>query len=277
MISSFSPALAKYLDMRASASDSEFAFTPVGSRIRRSFSDLIPKIGNYTVDLDEGLFEWIDPLEAIDAAKETFTMVELGAGYGRWLVAGAVAARRVRNLQLQLVGVEAEHAHFEMMRQHFLDNDFDPDAHTLLEAAVSQSDGFVHFVHGHSREWWGQAILPNPDYGFGNWPEARVISVKGLSLTTIIHDLRVGDLVDMDVQGAEADVIRGSRQALIDKVKRVHIGTHNAAVETELLSLFNGMGWRCQNQYDCNSTAMTEFGEISFEDGVQTWINPKLG
>jgi hypothetical protein len=119
-------------------------------------------LATFAVDLDEGLFEWIDLLEAIDSAKESFTMIELGAGYGRWLVAGAVAAWRVRNLHVHLVGVEAEHRHFEMIRQHFFDNDLDPNAHTLFEAAISESDGPVHFVHGHSREWCGQPILPKP-------------------------------------------------------------------------------------------------------------------
>ena len=95
---------------------------------------------------------------------------QLGAGYGHWVVAGGVAARRVRNLRVSLIGVEAEHAHFEMMRQHFRDNEFDPDAHMLIEAAVTENDGPVQFVQGHSHEWWGQAILPESDYGFGDWP-----------------------------------------------------------------------------------------------------------
>jgi len=70
------------------------------------------------------------------------------------------------------------------------------------------------------------------------------------------------DLVDMDVQGAEADVVRGSRQSLIDKIKRVHIGTHTATGEAELFSMFGEMGWHCQNHYSFRSIAMTEFGQI---------------
>jgi FkbM family methyltransferase len=267
--------LAKYLDVTVKAADDEFAFTPLGSRIRRNFSALLGQ-NPHMLEVDEELFEWIDLLESVEASDSAFTMVELGAGFGRWLVAGAVAARRVRDLRVRLVGVEAEHAHFQMMRQHFLDNDLDPDAHILVEAAVSGIDGPVHFVQGHSREWWGQAILPSADYGFGNWPEARVSPIQGLSLTGIIRDLDVIDLLDMDVQGAEADVIRGSSQTLINKVKRVHIGTHNAKVEAELLSLFNEMGWICRNRYNCHSIAATPFGDISFGDGVQTWINPDL-
>jgi hypothetical protein len=147
--------LAKYLDATMRTTDDEFAFTPVGSRIRRNFSALLGQ-NPHMLEVDEGLLEWIDLLESVEVANSSFTMVELGAGFGRWLVAGAVAARRVRNLPVHLIGAEAEQAHFEMMRQHFRDNDLDPDAHILVEAAVSGTDGPVHFVQGHSREWWGQ-------------------------------------------------------------------------------------------------------------------------
>jgi hypothetical protein len=38
--------------------------------------------------LDEQYFEWADLLEAVDGARGSFTMVELGAGYGCWSVRG---------------------------------------------------------------------------------------------------------------------------------------------------------------------------------------------
>ena len=34
--------------------------------------------------LDEEYFEWIDLLESVVAAEGSYTMIELGAGYGRW-------------------------------------------------------------------------------------------------------------------------------------------------------------------------------------------------
>ncbi|MBA3430334.1 MAG: hypothetical protein H0U16_02480 [Actinobacteria bacterium] len=44
---------------------------------------------------DEEYIEWIDVLEAVSNARDRFTMVELGAGWARWLV-NAVAALRHR-------------------------------------------------------------------------------------------------------------------------------------------------------------------------------------
>ena len=34
----------------------------------------------------EETFEWLIMLEAILAAKDTFTMIDLGSGFGRWLI-----------------------------------------------------------------------------------------------------------------------------------------------------------------------------------------------
>ena len=266
----------KYADTTVRPYDENFIYTHCGSRIRRSFYGPDGEALENLPLAGEDLFEWLDLFQALEKAREIFTMVELGAGCGRWLVAAATAMRRGANLPVRLIGVEAEHGHFGMMRQHFLDNEIDPDHHMLIEAAVTEKDGPVYFVQGRSEEWRGQAILPSPDYGFGDWPGAWVATAPGISLRTVLDDVDLVDLVDMDVQGAEAAVVRGSQKTLTDKVKRVHIGTHNAAAEGELSELFSAMRWECRNRYRCHSTVMTQFGEISFQDGIQTWINPKL-
>jgi FkbM family methyltransferase len=265
---------AKYIDLRKW--DETFMYYPTGSRVRRAFSTPPPshyldevapvKVIEEWVTTSDEAPEWTALFEALEGAKDSFTMVELGAGFGRWLVAAAVAIRRVRNIPFFLIGVEAEHGHFEMMRQHFIDNEVDPSRHTLIEAAVTEQDGIVHFVQGHSEEWWGQAVLPSPNYGFGNWPKALVTSVPGLSLSTILRDVETVDLIDMDVQGAEADVVRGGR-AILEKVKRVCIGTHNEAVEADLRTVFGEMNWLCTADRPC--------GELTGHDGVQAWVNPK--
>jgi hypothetical protein len=52
-------------------------------------------------------FEWEDLFAAVDAARETFTIVELGAGYGRWSVAGVIMAQ-ARGLRARAISIEAE-------------------------------------------------------------------------------------------------------------------------------------------------------------------------
>jgi hypothetical protein len=82
------------------------------------------------------------------------------------------------------------------------------------------------------------------------------------------------DLIDIDVQGAELQVLEVGAESLDEKVKKVHIGTHGPEIEAGLRSLFGRLGWRCARSFACGSTANTEWGAIAFQDGVQTWVNP---
>src|SRR5262245_34029562 len=69
----------------------------------------------------EDTYEWSSILEAVEAARGRFVMIELGAGYGRWLVNAALAARQ-RDLEVELVGVEAEPTRIRWLREHLADN-----------------------------------------------------------------------------------------------------------------------------------------------------------
>ena len=84
------------------------------------------------------------------------------------------------------------------------------------------------------------------------------------------------DLIDLDVQGAEADVLTAAERELDAKVKRVHIGTHSVDNEERCRELFGRLGWEKRNDYGSFTEADTPYGRISFQDGVQTWINRAL-
>ncbi len=116
---------------------------------------------------DEEYFEWIDLLEAVVEARDRFTMIELGAGYGRWLVNAAAAIRYVNNLPCRLIGVEAEPTHFEWMKEHMRDNGVKESEYELIEAAASDTDGKVEFYVGNPSGWYGQSILEGADQSLG--------------------------------------------------------------------------------------------------------------
>ncbi len=273
-----------------------FDVTPYGSFIRRSFYDLPDYNAEHfhsklllTINVDhpfripmleklwkEEYFEWIDLLEAIDSARESFTMVELGAGHGRWIVQAGVILRNQKNIPFHLIGVEAESNHYKMMYQHFIDNGLNPNEHMLIQAAVNDVEEPVYFTEGHSKEWWGQAIIPTKDTNFGNWPKAIVTEIPGHTISKILEKVKYVDLMDIDIQGAEAKAIRSSTSALDSKVRRIHIGTHSHEIENELYEVFSKLDWICCNNFPCLSTVETNFGPITFNDGVQTWINPHV-
>jgi FkbM family methyltransferase len=241
---------------------------------------------------DEEYPEWVDILEAVNGAVGTFTMIELGAGWGRWLMNAAAAARRRQGLSIHLVGVEAEPTHFRWMKQHFSDNSVDAASVTLIEAAVAAEPGRVRFHIGEASAWYGQAIdvsQPQPEprrpllkrlqalfEGAPHVNERSIIEVRAVTLSSILQGLARVDLVDLDVQGVEAEVLESAEVELAQKVKRVHVGTHDADNERRLRELFERLGWDNLNDYACGSVDETPWGRISFQDGVQTWVNVAL-
>ena len=250
-------------------------------------------------EFDEEYFEWIDLLESIVAAKGSFTMIELGAGFGRWSVRAACALKQYPHLPYRLIAVEAEPVVFQWMHSHFADNGIDPDKHSLIHAAVCSQPGDVLFYIGGPRggpydrtpdDWYGQFLAKGSDLsssvtddgeyaGFkvrcheSGW---RSIRVPGVTLTCLLQDLDLVDLIDMDIEGQELPSVRETIEQLNVKVKRLHIGTHSQEIEAGLRELLNAHGWICLADYPLFSVTQTPWGSISFENGVQSWVNPRL-
>ncbi|MGI0489601.1 FkbM family methyltransferase [Pantanalinema rosaneae CENA516] len=268
------PVLSQFQDQTSKVVPPEFCVDYLGVVRRRSYihSDLeeilVPQLDN------EEYFEWIDILESVVLAQDRFTMIELGAGFGRWLVRAAVAMQQYApDLPVKLIGVEAEPTHFQWMQQHFRDNGINPDDHLLVEAAVDEQDGEVLFHVGKPDEWYGQAIAPDAT----SQSLDTVQTVRSVSLNQILAQVDgVVDLVDVDVQGSEFLVFRSAMTAMNRQVKRVHISTHTTDIERELRLLFRQHGWHKLNDFACLTTEQTEWGEVAFGDGVQTWMNPRL-
>jgi FkbM family methyltransferase len=215
--------------------------------------------------VDTELFEWIDLLETVVAARGTFTMLELGAGYGRWIVNAAAAARAYHgDIATRLVAVEAEPTHFRWMKRHTRDNGVRA---RLVHAAVAAEAGHVEFGVGNAAAWYGQAIAD------GSWSPVRTERVRAITLSSLLEPLDHVDLIHLDVQGAELDVVTEAVDRF-DAVRRIHIGTHNRGVEDGLRRLFGRLGWTSTNDYASETTAATPFGELTFQDGVQTWLRP---
>lgn len=249
---------------------------------------------------DEEYFEWIDLLESVIAARGSYTMLELGAGYGPWAVRAAYAARQYNpNLRYRLIAVEAEPVHFGWMPRHFTENGIDVSKHLLLQSAVSDEDGKVMFYIGgpegspydcDPNSWYGQFLTKNYDVsgestedgeycGFtvllhkSGW---RSISVPGITLASLIRDLERVDLIDMDIQGQELAAVQSAIEALNVKVRRLHIGTHGKEIEFGLRQTLAANRWSCCADYSGHSTSETPWGTISFEDGVQSWVNTRF-
>ena len=234
----------------------------------------------------EDLLEYIDVLEAVLAARDQFIMIELGAGYGRWLVNAAAAARIANDIPCHFIGVEAEPTHFQWMRDHFRMNGLEPGQHRLLNAAVAPEDGDAQFVAGRAADWYAQALATDDfvdrlrasgDLDENSDDQLEVTTVPAISLKSLLREIKHPiDLLDIDIQGAELEVLDAARPLLNTHLRRVHIGTHGEVIERDLRAMFNGLGWQPVHDYGCLQRCETPWGSIDFEDGVQSWINPHL-
>ena len=109
----------------------------------------------------EEYFEWIGLLDAVATARRRFVMMEFGAGFGRWGVRGALAARQVglAPSEIAVTFVEAEPDHVQWLRDTIaMNRGLDGVKTNLVDAAVTGADGEVLFATGHSKEWYGQEI-----------------------------------------------------------------------------------------------------------------------
>jgi FkbM family methyltransferase len=270
-------------------------FTEFGGAITPHAWTIIKSPDAALPPFDEEYFEWVDLLEAIEAARGRFVFVELGAGYGRWSVRAALAARAAA-LDAHCVAVEAEPTHARWMRQHFTDNGIPPETATLLWAAVAPEQGVVPFEFGkpsrnYARRVARKAKMPPPssedleqlftDAAACSPPvvPADAIGrmwVPAVTLPAILSGHPTVDLIDIDVQGTEAEVLTAAASALDSRVRRVHIGTHGPQIEADLRVLFGELGWTKVIDYPSGTPSETPYGEIRFSDGVQTWINPRV-
>ena len=272
----------------------DFIWDALGGRTRTLFNaglgwsagDAV-KSGLFGPVIHEEIFEWIDLLQAVVLARNHFTFFELGCGYARWLVFAALALRQHNNLPATWVGVEAEPSHYKWAKKHVRDNNVSDIR--LYEAAVGAADGEANFYTGSPEAWYGQMLAPDhlPQTTRKerflrsirrqpSKPLDTVSQVRMVGLNNLIEEHERIDLIDCDVQGAELQTFSACTAALNAKVCRVHIATHSPEIEEGLRRLFSELNWHKLNDYGCGRVNETPFGKITFVDGVQTWLNPRL-
>jgi FkbM family methyltransferase len=212
--------------------------------------------------VDEEYFEWIDLLEAAAWAKDRFVMMELGAGFGRWTARGAAAAKQL-GLAYSFVAVEAEPTHFQWLEESLCENGVEPENFRLVNAAVTAKDGSIGFHVGDPFNNYGKSI-------------GGPTEVPAVSLTTLLEPFERVDLVDLDVEGAELEILAAARGPLNRKVRRVHVETHSDRLHQKIENLLGKLGWRPLFVFGGDAADQTPWGRINFQGGVQGWINPKL-
>jgi FkbM family methyltransferase len=231
---------------------------------------------------NEEYIEWLAVAEAVASARGRFVMIELGAGWGRWLLNAAALARCRVDLILQLIGIEAEPRHYGWLLKHFRRNGLRPRDHDLIRAAITgrAGPGPVPFYVGRAVDWWGQCLVI-PGQGLKEVAPrvrrgVRIEQVPSLTLATLLARHPQVDYIDCDIQGAELEVLAAAAEEVDRGVRSVFIETHRSENEAGLRAMFRGLGWTNLADYPRGETSRTPYGSITFPDGVQRWVNPRF-
>jgi FkbM family methyltransferase len=244
----------------------------VGTRMRVRFNssvsalsgvvfDHIPVPGDFRVET----IEWVGVLKAIETSGAHFVTVELGAGWGPWVVSSGHVARGLGKT-VRMYAVEADPGKVPNIAQHMTDNGFDPKDHVIFGGIAGRSDGFAYFpVIDAAGNWSGEAVYDEP-------PQGEYQKLPSISLGTLVKDEETVDLIHFDIQGAEFDVVKGSIEQLCAKVRWMVIGTHSRSIEGRLIDLLLQSNWSLENEQPCRCS----YGggrSHTFVDGTQVWRN----
>jgi FkbM family methyltransferase len=225
-------------------------------------------------DFHAEAIEWIGLLKSVDGARGKFVAMELGAGWGPWVVAGAVAARNAGIRDISLLAVEGDPGHFAFLRQHFLDNGLHPDQHLLFQAAVGAQPGRARWPRVEPRNSYGTRPITGVAAALSDTLDVEVLGIANLLATQ-----KRWDLVHVDVQGGEVPLCEAGLALLNERAHWLIIGTHSRLIDGQLISMFVRAGWVLENEKPAIFTFQP--GAASLEamtriDGTQVWRNPRL-
>jgi hypothetical protein len=235
-----------------------------------------PDPANWHADIAE----WAAVLHAVEQAEpDTFSMIELGCGWGCWMNNSGVAARRTGRT-VDLIGVEGDEGHLKFARDALARNGFAESDYTLHRGIAAASAG--------------AALFPRQDRPGASWglepvfaatPEQqREAAAAGthdilpmLPLTELIGSRDRIDLLHVDIQGGEADLVEECLPLLQEKVAYLVIGTHSKHIEARLFDTLGAAGWRLTIErpalHAVSGKRRTKKPKLVV-DGVQGWQNP---
>lgn len=242
--------------------------------------------------------EYVALAQALATARDTFRIVEIGAGWAPWAVAGIVLARR-RGLAASAIAVEADRARSAWAMQHAQDNDVRAE---LIEgtaeeiaARLAEPAGDVELRVVRGAGWHETTTLQFPnldegDMGGAVWTlPGTDVDYRGAHLShhdvpaVSVADLLAApvrtDLLHVDVQGVETDLLLPAIDAIQHSVRLMAVGTTDRLTEGLLQQHFLPRGWGLAIDAPCTAVfTMTHptLAGFTVQDGLQLWENPFL-
>jgi len=231
-----------------------------------------------------GVGEYNALLTAIEgsAGQDELTIAEFGAGWGPWVSAAGVVARRHGFKKINLIAVEADDDRFGELNAHLAHNALSgaPDVTVkTYNAGVWHSDGTLNFPKAVNPLDYGARVSETShtiDYrGLG----LETFEIKALSLPTLLEGIGKVDYMHVDVQGVEFDVLKDQRELMESRVKYLFVGTHSRLIDGQLVDLLHKWDWEihqadpCAFRYDRNVPSLQG---MTLADGEIFASNPRL-
>lgn len=217
-------------------------------------------------------FEWLALMAAVLSAKERFTMVECGAGWGRWLAAAAQLARQ-RKLAIRLLGVEGDDRHFDWMQAVLLDNGISPEEQHLEHAVVAAKAGQVPFLTSDEpATFYGQRIVTRTEaLMLRRDAHFRCDRRKAVTLPGILAQVESADFVSIDIGGYTDEVVASALEPLRAKARVLQISTSTRKSHHWLEARLEREGWRPVFRFPPGRISETSAGPVHFDQGLQVW------
>ncbi len=233
----------------------------------------IPIPANWHADIAE----WGAALRAVDLSQDSFTVIELGCGWGCWLNNTGVAARTMGR-RVEVIGIEADAHHLQFAEEALTTNGFEADQISLHRGVAAAHTGIALFpkqnLPGSS---WGNEPIFNAST---QQCEQAVKSGAFDQVTMVPLDVLIGDrlridLLHVDIQGGEADLVEQSLNLLSERVAYMVIGTHSKQIEGRLYDVLLNAGWTLEMERAAIFAIVDGVPHIRV-DGVQGWRNLRL-
>jgi FkbM family methyltransferase len=292
------------VDFLGILTDGRFLWNKAGPFGGRHETTSLPTVATH----GEGWFEVASWLLSARDARDRYVAISLGAAFGAQLVGAWKALDAINPLPARLVAVEPVPEQCRWMRSLMTTNGIDPDDHWIIQAAVGADNEPVLFPVGAPGSGLNESVITNSaesrqayadllrrgghaervldnillhnstgvmrDLGHGYSGEVKFVSA--VTLRDVLAPFDRVDLLEVDVQHAEADVILPFMHLLDRKVRRVHIGTHGREAHDLLRARFARAGWEIMFDFAPNACHATARGPMDLGDGILSARNPRV-
>lgn len=240
---------------------------------KAGFIEDVPIPGNWHACVAE----WGACLRALDLARDFFTVIELGCGWGCWLNNMAVAAHAI-GMKYELVGVEGDQDHLAFAKKTFQENGIAPERVTLLAGIAAAKEGVALFPRQkHQGASWGLKPVFGATESQRN-AARRSESHEELPMCSLAHVIgqrpRV-DLLHIDIQGGELDLLAGSLPILAEKVAYMFVATHSRSIEKTIHKMMPDDRWTLEIERPAIYKMQFSGPRLKI-DGVMGWRNRRL-